>query len=183
MIRSVSSLEWISVQLSRRTFLGVARKGRGEVLRPPWALPEQAFQERCSRCGDCVSACPTHLLVSGGGAYPEADFNPARTGANCTFCAACVDTCATGALVRQTGVPPWTLRAVINGDCLTSRQVVCYTCRDQCEFDAIRFQWAVGGMAVPLVEAGNCNGCGACIADCPTQAIRIQSIPINSQGL
>ncbi len=26
--------------------------------RPPGALPEPQFMDRCSRCGDCVSACP-----------------------------------------------------------------------------------------------------------------------------
>ncbi len=168
------------MQLSRRTFLGAARQGQGNPLRPPWALPEQDFQERCSRCGDCVSACPTRLLVLGGGGYPEADFNPRRAATGCTFCAACLDVCKTGALSRRDEQAPWSIAAVINGDCLASRQVVCYTCRDTCESDAIRFEWLLGGMAIPLVDSGLCNGCGACLADCPTQAIRIQSLSVNS---
>jgi len=168
------------VQLSRRTFLGVARQGQGSTLRPPWALPEQGFQERCSRCGDCVSACPTRLLVAGGGGYPEADFNPRRAPVGCTFCAACLDVCKTGALSRCDEQAAWSIGAVINGDCLASRQVVCYTCRDTCESDAIQFQWLVGGMAIPLVDSSLCNGCGACLADCPTQAIRVQSLSVNS---
>lgn len=168
------------MQLSRRTFLGAARQGQGNPLRPPWALQEQDFQERCSRCGDCVSACPTRLLVLGGGGYPEADFNPRGAATACTFCAACLDVCKTGALSRRDEQAPWSIGAVINGDCLASRQVVCYTCRDTCESDAIRFEWLLGGMAIPLVDSGLCNGCGACLADCPTQAIRIQSLSVNS---
>lgn len=168
------------MQLSRRAFLGAARRGQGEVLRPPWALIEADFQAHCTRCSECVNACPTRLLVVGGGGYPEADFSPSRSTEGCNFCARCLEVCEDGALVKSEGRAPWSLRAVINGDCLASRQVVCYTCSDACDVRAIRFQPLPGGMAIPLLDSALCNGCGACVSDCPTQAIRMQSFSNDS---
>src|SRR5437868_5956617 len=43
-------------------------------LRPPGALAEPQFLDTCSRCGNCVSACPAHCIqidatgARGGGA-------------------------------------------------------------------------------------------------------------------
>ena len=31
-------------------------------LRPPGALPEVAFLAACTRCGECVSACPPRVI-------------------------------------------------------------------------------------------------------------------------
>jgi ferredoxin-type protein NapF len=60
--------------------------------------------------------------------------------------------------------------------------VVCASCRDQCEQDAIRLRHRVGGVAVPEIIAGACTGCGACQAGCPGRAIRISRVdPVDSQ--
>lgn len=171
------------MQISRRAFLGVARKGQAGVLRPPWAQEEAAFQALCSRCGECIRVCPTRLLTVGGGGFPEAVFAPSRQTQGCTFCEQCLVSCKSGALSKTENRAPWALRAVINGDCLASRQVVCYTCSDACDVRAIRFQPLLGGMAIPLLDPDACNGCGACVSDCPTQAIHIQSFSNDSRSL
>lgn len=169
------------MQFSRRAFLGVARRGPGTAVRPPWALPEAEFLARCTRCADCVDACPSRLLVKGSGGFPEADFTPGRAPEGCTFCGECRHVCLPAALHEVDGRAPWSLRAHITGDCLASRQVVCYTCRESCPTHAIHFQLAAGGIALPLLDAATCTGCGACLADCPGQAICIQSVSVSSQ--
>lgn len=164
------------MQLSRRAFLSVRRPPRESALRPPWAMAEPAFLEQCSRCGECIRLCPTGLLVLGSGSYPEADFTPGRAMAGCTFCGECRVACQPQALQQQPDIAPWSLRAVIGISCLAAQSVVCRTCGELCEAGAIRFPPRLGGVALPYVTADVCTGCGACLADCPTHAIRIHSI-------
>lgn len=163
----------IIVQFSRRAFFGAARKGRGNPFRPPWAIAESSFTDRCSRCGDCVRVCPTDLLVSGAGSFPEADFTPGRASDGCTFCGECLRACTTGALLAQSAQAPWRLRVVFGAECLTQQGVVCHTCSDFCDANAIRFQLATGGISRPELDEQACTGCALCLADCPTQAIRM----------
>jgi ferredoxin-type protein NapF len=154
---------------SRRNFL------RGRVAthraqpRPPWALAEAAFTERCTRCGDCARACPTRIVRQGDGGYPTVDFSAGE----CTFCGECAARCQPGALLRKEGAPAWTLRATIGDGCLAKRFVECRVCGEMCDAGAIRFRPQLGGIAQPELDTTACNGCGACVASCPTGAIAV----------
>ncbi|MBS1159432.1 MAG: ferredoxin-type protein NapF [Proteobacteria bacterium] len=150
-------------------------------MRPPWALAEAAFLEKCTRCAACLDACPTHLLVKGGGGFPVADFTPGQAPEGCTFCGDCRRACHDGALQQVDGQPAWSLRAVFGETCLAARNVVCRTCGEACEVGAISFPPRLGGVARPQLVADACSGCGACLADCPTQAIRV--LPDSSHSI
>lgn len=134
--------------------------------RPPWALAEAGFLDACTRCGACVDACPTGLLQAGMGGFPVADF----AGGDCDFCRRCATACQPGAL-RRTETRPWDLVAVIGDGCLAEQNVVCRTCGEACEANAIRFVPRIGGVAIPQLNIDNCTGCGQCLAPCPTRAI------------
>jgi len=159
--------------LSRRAFLGVTRSSQGSPVRPPWALAESDFVDTCTRCSACIEACPTGLLVRGDGGYPEADFTPGRAPEGCTFCTDCRTACTPGALRANEA---WQLKAVFSADCLAERNVICRTCGESCEVRAIHFPPRLGGVAGPQLDALACTGCGACLADCPTRAIRVLSV-------
>jgi ferredoxin-type protein NapF len=154
-------------QPSRRNFL------RGKVARhdaeprPPWAIAEAEFAERCTRCGDCARACPTRIIRQGDGGYPMVDF----TRGECTFCGDCVTACPAKVLDREAAQAPWQLHAAIAETCLARRRVECRICGEQCGEDAIRFQPQPGGIALPLLDVARCTGCGACVAPCPVNAI------------
>ena len=124
-----------------------------EPLRPPWARPEAAFVETCTRGGDCLKACPEHIIVAGRGRFPEIDFQRGAT--------------------TDPVAAPWMVTAAIAGNCLSVNSVTCRTCGDCCERGAIRFRLVVGGSAVPEVDDAACTGCGACVAPCPVDAITI----------
>ena len=98
---------------ARRSFFGARRAGDAP-LRPPWSLDERAFVERCTRCDDCLRACPTGVLRVGEGGYPVVDFSRAA----CTLCGDCVTACRDGALLRNDGQPTWRHTLTIVASCL-----------------------------------------------------------------
>jgi ferredoxin-type protein NapF len=158
--------------ISRAQFLRGDFNGERRPIRPPWSLPEQPFSAACTRCGDCIRACETHVLQGARGGYPVVDF--AR--GECSFCGACATACPTGAIVRTESNAPWTLVARIGDGCLTRRAVVCRSCGESCEAGAIRFRLAPGAVACATLDPSLCNGCGACVAPCPVNAITVQSV-------
>lgn len=149
---------------------------RGDVgarqlpLRPPWSVAEAAFIEGCTRCGDCIRACPEQILRAGSGGFPEVDFGRGE----CTFCGDCADACR--APVFDPGQsPPWTVKARIETHCITHQKVVCRSCEEQCEPLAIRFTPVAGAVATPRVDLDRCTGCGACRSVCPAEAITLST--------
>jgi ferredoxin-type protein NapF len=70
------------VDASRRGFFRGRPRPKAEI-RPPWALAESLFTDCCTRCNDCIDACPEQIIVIGDGGYPTIDFKRGE----CTFCA------------------------------------------------------------------------------------------------
>lgn len=161
-----------SAVLSRRSFLRGRIRTVTPAQRPPWALDEAAFIERCTRCEACIEACPTAIVVAGEGGYPTVDFSRGE----CTFCAACATRCEPLALQRASAAEaPWKVRAAIGERCLAANGVECRVCGESCPTGAIRFRPRVGGAALPELTLSSCNGCGACFAPCPVGAIAVKA--------
>ena len=158
------------MSVSRRGFLRGRFRAEAQVLRPPWALAPELFESRCTRCGECLTVCPTGILVAGPGGFPTVDFGRGE----CNFCGDCVSACRPRALERGAGeARPWLLKAAIGDNCLARRGVECRVCGELCEAAAIRFRPTAGGVAQPVFDAARCSGCGACHAPCPVGAIAI----------
>jgi ferredoxin-type protein NapF len=156
------------VDASRRGFLRGRPRPKAQI-RPPWALPETDFVDQCTRCGDCLSACPQKILVTGDGGFPTVDFSQRE----CTFCGNCATACQPLALVRVEGLPAWPYKAVVGDACLPKRGVECRVCGDFCDARAIRFAPRLGNCPLPAIDNTLCTGCGACVCPCPTAALRI----------
>jgi ferredoxin-type protein NapF len=156
-----------TINRARRAFFKQDRGPSATGHHMPWAAP--AFLDACTRCDDCIRVCETAVLIRGDGGFPTVDFS--RGG--CTFCARCVDVCGHDALEHRSG-PAWRLKAVIGEQCLSARGVTCRACGDACDSAAIRFRLAIGGRALPELEHDLCNGCGSCVAICPSHVIQIQ---------
>lgn len=150
-----------SVDRSRRALLRGASPA--VVVRPPGAVDEARFAERCTRCNACIAACSENLLVRAEAGFPERDWQRGE----CTFCNECIASCETGALLPLLQ-QPWPWRAAIGDGCLALHGVTCQSCRDVCPHSAIRFS---PGNPRPVLDPARCSGCGACVGVCPVAAI------------
>lgn len=156
------------VNLSRRGLFRGRLSAPEPETRLPWSLSWPDFVADCTRCGDCLTACPEQILVKGDGGFPTLDF---RRG-ECTFCTECVSACELP-LFRPVTEAPWDYVAHIEAGCLAHEQVFCQRCQDSCEHNAIRFSPQLGRVPTPSIDLELCNGCGACVADCPVGSIRV----------
>ena len=154
--------------LSRRALLKANFKPYQQPIRLPWVRDELEFVEACTRCGDCITACPERIIVKADGGFPELNF--AR--GECTFCTDCVTSCSEN-LFTSLDDNPWSLKAIITDECLSAKNVVCVICKEQCETEAIRFIPKVGSVSQPILALEKCTGCGACVKPCPGQAIKL----------
>ncbi|RKF20213.1 ferredoxin-type protein NapF [Alginatibacterium sediminis] len=137
----------------------------------PW-LKTEKFESDCTRCGKCVEACPTKVIVNGDGGYPVLDFRKAE----CELCYACSETCPES-LFHPNSHEPWQQEASIDSSrCLNTQGVYCRSCADSCEPEALSIAAQIGGTASLEVDSELCSSCGACITVCPAQAISIKVI-------
>ena len=207
--------------LARRTLIGTAlgavavapllrSSGGGRdaahprLIRPPGALPESEFLERCVKCSLCQQACPTAgLQPAVGKAGVEGFWTPALTPRRgwCEYaCTRCGEVCPTGAIARLTparktgydGRPPVSIGTafVDHGRCLPwAMTTPCIVCEEMCPTDpkAIWLEEVAetgrDGAPVrlqrPRVEPSRCVGCGICENRCPVgeeAAIRVYAV-------
>ncbi|MBT3347883.1 MAG: ferredoxin-type protein NapF [Thiotrichales bacterium] len=160
--------------VSRAQFLRGDIRGKNRPLRPPWALPEYQFTEECTRCGECVKYCETNILVEARAKFPVVEFKRGE----CTFCGECVNHCKPQALRflptedDEQGVA-WSMEVRLAHTCIAQRGVVCQVCGDQCLEEVFKFRPRVGGAVQMEMSTDKCNGCGACIAPCPVDALSL----------
>lgn len=154
---------------SRRNLLFGRKLQAPSAPRPPWARPN--FIDLCTRCGDCVSVCPTQIIKVGDAGFPTVNFSNGE----CTFCGDCSKACTPKAIL-QNAAPAWSLRVAMKDSCLALHGVECRICGEMCDERAIVFELAVGQVAKPHINAEQCTGCGACVAPCPSQSLNILDI-------
>jgi len=172
-----------STDLKRRAFLrGKSPRLEPDTIHPPWAINSTLFIEKCTRCDECISACPENIIIRGDGGYPEINF----THGECTFCAKCVDICESNAFINLPeskepdllikAIPPWKLEISFAHTCLSLNAIVCRACADNCDEQAINFLLKIGGISEPQFKQKDCSGCGACLSVCPVHAIQIKPL-------
>jgi len=168
------------------------------IIRPPGALPEDEFLERCVRCGECMRVCRTNALHPAGlEAGLEGLWTPRlipRIG-HCDYqCTLCGKVCPSGAIQPLTpekkhtisiGLArfdhdrciPWVAYARLEYLKENYEDRNCGTCEEVCPVPtkAIRYQHIElpngKELRLPFVLPELCVGCGYCERVCPVSGL------------
>lgn len=187
-----------------RTTGGGRDAARAELIRPPGALAEADFLDRCVKCSLCAQTCPTGAIQPAlGAAGVEGFWTPVvvpRRGYCELACTRCGAACPTGAIAplttaRKTGYdgrPPVRIGTAFldRGRCLPwAMATPCIVCEEVCPTDPkaiwleeVDERGRDGGsvrLKRPYVEPARCVGCGICENKCPVgeeAAVRVSSV-------
>jgi ferredoxin-type protein NapF len=154
------------------------RLGRSHIpIRPPGSAPEVTFGALCVRCGNCVRACPEHILQhdlgeSGipGLLSPVVAMDP---GYCQEFCNECTKVCPTGAItamsLKQKQSVSIGTAEVTRSRCLAwEKGQYCMVCDEYCPYHAVKTV-KHNYINCPEVDPEICRGCGLCQTQCPAE--------------
>jgi MauM/NapG family ferredoxin protein len=168
------------------------------LVRPPGALAEEEFLDKCIRCGECMKVCPTNAIQP---AMFEAGLEEMWTPvlkqelAYCEYkCNMCTQVCPTGAIQKMTLEEKKKVKIglahVDKSRCLPYAYArMCQVCYEHCPLPekAIKLEdvkaTTASGTSItvkqPHVNIDLCIGCGICQNKCPVSdqaAIRVSSV-------
>ena len=168
--------------LANRRNWPVAPPGAGDIAR---------FNDRCTACHLCVSACAYGVLQPAlldyglsGLLQPHLDY----AAGYCSYeCNRCGQICPTGAIlpldlaVKQTtqlGVAHF-----VRDNCIVyTDRTACGACDEYCPIKAVHMVPYQDGLTIPEVREALCIGCGACENACPARpwrAIYVDGHPVH----
>lgn len=193
----VSRRRFIYSTIAGALTLGLVKTGmpgkitRGKVVRPPGALPEDEFLDRCVRCQECVKICsstgaclqPAFLQSGWEGIWtPTVQARQGYCEYNCNLCG---QVCPSGAIhpakidIKQTQLRMGTAYFDKNRCIPWYRNEDCLVCEEHCPLPkkAIRFDprevlLPSGEKKIvkfPYVDEELCIGCGICVTKCPVE--------------
>ncbi len=151
-------------------------KGKIEsiIIRPPYFENENDFIKSCVTCEEksCSTVCEENIIFIQKDGTPKLDF----TKSGCTYCDECAIACKGNVLIIENKKNINTTFSIDLIKCLSWNQTMCFSCKDPCLDDAIKFL----GMFRPEINMDICTACGFCINICPTDAI---SFTINKEKI
>ncbi|MDG2947132.1 ferredoxin-type protein NapG [Bisgaard Taxon 10/6] len=177
-----------------------ANAKEGVALRPPGALSEKDFLVACTRCGQCVQACPYDMLhlasllspMEAGTPYFVARDKP------CEMCPdiPCMNACPSGALskeLKDINDARMGLAVLLDHEtCLNWQGLRCDVCYRVCPLidKAITLEnihndrTHIHAKLIPTVHSDACTGCGKCEQACVLEEAAIKVLPMDlAKGL
>ena len=142
-----------------------------KILRPPGAVEEGVFKGLCLRCGNCMRACPSKIIMPDMGQAGILGFMAPVVGYKKGYCLetcnSCTKVCPSGAIDKMTLARKNKYcigKAFLNPSlCYMVRGVNdCDICVRSCSYDAVKVYWDEEAyVAFPFIDLQKCNGCGA----------------------
>jgi ferredoxin-type protein NapF len=147
------------------------------VHRPPGAVDEVTFLAGCTRCNECVAACPVGAIVHAPARFREAAGTPMidPSGSACVMCedTPCITACKPGVLradqPRKMGVAYIQTMA-----CLAHTGSFCSVCSERCPVPGA-IEVSAGK---PRIREDVCTGCGVCASVCPAPTNAVVVMPL-----
>lgn len=159
---------------------------RADAATPPGSRNIDLFLDRCTGCGLCITACPTHVLQPSLTRYgirgvmkPYLDF----TKGFCNFdCNICTTVCPEGALLplplpekKQTQLA---LASFHRDRCIVQQnRTECGACTEHCPTKALFTKEET----FPIFHHDLCTACGECEGICPEGAVSLVLGPDNRE--
>ncbi|MFA7289361.1 MAG: 4Fe-4S dicluster domain-containing protein [Melioribacteraceae bacterium] len=148
------------------------------LVTPPGSISIEHFNDYCTACNLCVTACPTKVLQPTFIEYgifnvfqPKMDYHKGF----CNFeCKICSDICPTDAIIKISSLDEKKLVQIgkahfIRENCVVITQGTdCGACNEHCPTKAVKMV-PEDKLLVPKMEDDLCIGCGACEHACPTK--------------
>jgi ferredoxin-type protein NapG len=144
---------------------------RVPVLRPPGAISEKKFLQACSRCDECIHACPKDAIVRapkkmGFLIYNTPYIDPMRN--PCVMCTdlPCISACPDGALLPVQELTDVNMGYAIldKKKCQAYGDTFCQQCVIDCPVPGAIHQV----QDKPIIDKNICTGCGVCMRSCST---------------
>ncbi len=139
-----------------------------KYVRPPGAIPESEFLQKCTKCGLCAEACPNKAIQIADGSegllnlgYPYLNVNQRP----CVVCEGlpCIQACKDEAMIpiRPDEIFLGKVKIDVN-QCNAFQGEECINCEYGCPIPgAIVFE-----DGKPIVQTQICIGCGVCVFAC-----------------
>lgn len=167
----------ISIEPVPATDFGPSRKSRPiPLFRPPGAIEESLFLKDCTRCRDCITACPYDAILQAPDRYGPAAGTPIIEADKnaCLMCSdfPCITACEPGVL-RAANPKSIGVARVTAQLCLAFNGTICTVCSERCPVP--------GAISLsegkPAVVEDACTGCGVCRYVCPAPENAILLMP------
>ncbi len=165
---------------------------RTTAITPPGSQGTRNFNQHCTACGLCISACPNGVLRPSSSLMtlmqPEMSYERGFCRPECTVCSEVCPTSAISILTKaeksatQIGYAVW-----VRDNCVVlTDDVNCGNCARHCPSGAIEMiaynPDDPKSKTIPAVDTERCIGCGACENLCPARpfsAIYVEGIEVH----
>jgi ferredoxin-type protein NapG len=144
---------------------------RVPVLRPPGAISEKAFLQACTRCEECIHACPKDAIQRAPKKFGFLIHNTPYIDAMRTPCVMCTDlpcisACPDGALLPVQELTDVSMGYAIidKKKCQAYGETFCQQCVIDCPVPGAIHQVS----DKPIIDKNICTGCGVCMRSCST---------------
>ena len=144
---------------------------RVPVLRPPGAISEKAFLQACTRCEECIHACPKDAIQRAPKKFGFLIHNTPYIDAMRTPCVMCTDlpcisACPDGALLPVQELTDVSMGYAIldKKKCQAYGETFCQQCVIDCPVPGAIHQID----DKPIIDKNICTGCGVCMRSCST---------------